>query len=170
MFIKYIWRASECYQIAVCLFEYFIHNSEAIYHYIYNSFIFSSPTPKTQWHSSTQNVFFSFTFYDKSSLRLPITQIVLNSKHDVYYIARFRKRALPLPSSFAAMPWNDTSSWICLFWCQNDMVWQTGCLYCHKSKALRGNFHVQPTFTSSRCFFFYNSTRLISSSPLCCCS
>lgn len=107
------------YQIAVCLFEYFIHTtSKAIYHCIHNSFISLTPLSsrwcleKAAWNS-TQSLFFILLFFlinhrqeGKFSLRLLITQIVLNSKHDVYYIARFRKRALSLSfSPFATMKW-----------------------------------------------------------------
>lgn len=101
-----IWE-NETYQIAVwCLFEYFIHTSrKAIYHCIHNSL--------QPWLSTTKHLFISFIFLfillinhcQENFLYVfsITTQIVLNSKHDVYYIARFRKRARSLP--FDTMKW-----------------------------------------------------------------
>lgn len=103
---------AETYQIAVwCLFEYFIHTKRRQF-IIVSIILFNSDSPQQSIFS-----FFSFVFlfFDKSSSRKKIsprllsaaTQIVLNSKHDVYYIARFRKRA---PVLFVTMRHQNASA------------------------------------------------------------
>lgn len=73
------------------------------------------------------------------------TQIVLNSKHDVYYIARFRKRARSLP--FTTIQWQQRRWWhhivVNLFILMSKWYgWQT--VYIVKAlKTERFNFHVQ---------------------------
>lgn len=99
---------------------------KVIYHCIYNSFI-SLHRNKGKRHTSSfifpPRFFFLINHRqgeEKLSIRLLIIQIVLNSKHDVYYIARFGKRAR---SSFPNFLCHQCApSWICLFWCQNDTV------------------------------------------------